>query len=61
MNNSVVAKSDILEPTNGKQYRVESHLLEGQVLNKVNCKKSLLIGMFNFQRKKIIWKILIAQ
>lgn len=61
MNNSVVAKSDILEPTNGKQYRVESRLLEGQVLNTVNYKKSLLIGTFNFQRKKIIWKILIAQ
>lgn len=57
----MVRMSDMLEPTHGNQYRVESNLLEGQVLNKVNCKKSLLMPMFYFQMKSFIWKILIAQ
>lgn len=46
--------SDMLEPTHGKKYRVESNLLEGQVLNKVNCKQPILIGMFYFQMKNFI-------
>lgn len=50
----MVRMSDMLEPTHGNQYRVESNLLEGQVLNKVNCKKSLLIPMFYFQMKSFI-------
>lgn len=38
----MVWMSDMLEPIQGKQYRVESNLLKGQALNKVNCKKNSL-------------------